>query len=650
MAGPSQPSTLSAPAAAVREQLRRLAAGPLGNSPSLARFLQFVVEETLAGRGGQLKEYTVAVDGLGRPASFDPATDASVRVAARQLRFKLGEHYREGAIGSLDPIVIELPKGGYVPTFTSRAPVNATSRLDDASGPVIPEPATHHLGASPTPSESASIEPTAPPSHHGRRAAWPIAFIGVAGIAIAVALFPLAAPQDTRASSPAPVIAVLPFANLTGSPDEAYLSDGLSEEVTSLLARDPNTRVLARTSAWKFRDQPTDVREIGRQLGATHVIEGSVRRSGSRYRVAVQVNAVSDGQRVWAEQYEVDAPAAFGLYDTIARSVHEALSSRFAGANRALLVRRAPRDPAVHQLQLEGRYFWNQRTDSALRRAERAYRRAIELDSAYAPAWAGLAGVLATMEANHVTVPGASAVAALDAARRSLALDPATGDAWTVIGLMRGFHQWQWASADSAFRRAIQLSPNYATARSWYSNVLLARAEIDASLEQLEAARRLDPLSFPVAYGIAQANYYGRRSDDGLVAIERALALNPGNSWALLLKGKLLKGAGRTAEARTIFAQLKDSIELALLDERRRARDIPRLVAALPEDAKARSQFWIATHFAQIGMPDSAFAWLERAYAARQSDLSSIRVDPMIDPLKVDPRYDAMVRRVSLSP
>jgi TolB-like protein/tetratricopeptide (TPR) repeat protein len=623
-------------------------AGPLGGSPSLARFLRFVVEEALAGRADQLKEYTVAVAGLGKPASFDPATDASVRVAARQLRFKLAEHYREGAIGSLDAIVIELPKGGYVPTFASRTPDKAISRTDDTNASVTPERAGQPLDGPPTASETASMAHTAPPPRRGgHRAVWPIAFIGMVGVA--AALFPFAAPPDTGVAGPAAVIAVLPFTNLTGSPDEAFLSDGLSEEVTSALARDPATRVLARTSAWSFRDQPTDVREIGRQLGATHVIEGSVRRSGSRYRVAVQVNATSDGQRVWAEQYDVDRPTAFGLYDTIARNVHDALAIRLGLSTRGLPAHRPPRDPVVHQLLLEGRYFWNQRTDSSLRRAERAFRRAIDLDSAHAPAWAGLAGVLATMEANHITAPGASAIAALDAAGRSLALDPTAGDPWAVIGLMRGFHQWQWTSADSAFRRAIHLSPNYATARSWYSNVLLARGEIDASLEQLESARRLDPLSFPVAYGIAQACYYGRRWDEGLVAVERVLVLSPGNSWALLLKGKLLKGAGRTGEAGAIFAQLEDSLELALLDERRRALDVPRLLAAIPEAAKGRSQFWIATNFAQIGWTDSAFAWLDRAYAARQSDLSSIRVDPMIDPLKGDPRYDAMVRRVSLA-
>lgn len=634
MADPTTPPALPSAAPAVREQLARLIAGPLGGSPKLARFLEYVVEEALAGRGDQLKEYTVATHGLKKSSTFDPTTDASVRVAARQLRFKLAEHYREGAIGSRDPVVIELPKGGYVPSFTVRTPAASLHRSTEP----------------PTPMVNAPSEPSPPLVRRSQawRTVWPIAFVVVTGLA--VVLLPKLAPKTTRASSSPPVIAVLPFANLTGSADDAYLGDGLSEEVASILARDSTTRVLARTSAWKFRDQQVDVREIGRQLGATHVIEGSVRRLGSRYRVAVQVNDASDGHRVWADQYDVDRPAAFALYDTIAHEVHEAVVVKLASAGRALRPSRGPRNALVHELQLEARFFWNQRTDSALRRAERAYRRAVELDSTYAPAWAGLAGVLATMEVNHVTPPGTSAIAALDAAHRSIALDSAAGEPWAVIGLMRGFHQWQWTSADSAFRRAVQLSPNYATARSWYSNVLLARAEVDASLAQLEAARRIDPLSYPIAYGIAQAHYYGKQWDEGIGAIDRAIALAPGNPWAQLLKGKLLKGAGRTTEARAIFAQLKDSMELALIDEARRARDVPRLLAALPDDAKARSQFWIATQFAQIGQKDSAFAWLERAYEARQSDLSSIRVDPLIDPLKDDPRYHAMLRRVSLAP
>ncbi|MBL8960595.1 MAG: tetratricopeptide repeat protein [Gemmatimonadetes bacterium] len=613
----------------IREELDRLLAGPLATSPQLGRFLQYVVEEELAGRADQLKEYTVAVQGLGRPATFDPASDAAVRVAARQLRFKLAEYYAREVPGR---IAIDVPKGGYAPGYTERpirdhaAPL-ATADDSSAAAPAVVSPRLPDTPA------------VARPRFH-RVAA------GI-GLLVVVALGAVTLWRQQRVEEPA-VIAVLPFANLTGIPDDDILSDGLSDEITSALARDTATRIIARTSAWKFRTTPVDVRDIGRQLGATHLVEGSVRRAGDRYRVTVQLNGTADGVRVWAEQYDLERQSAFGVYDRIAGSVHQAILQQVGRGTSPLPVRRPPGDPRVAQWLAEGRYFWNQRTDSGYQRALRVLTEAATADPDHALTWATLAGVRATMEMNHVTPPGVSAALALDAARKALALDATLGEAWTVIGMMRGFHEWRWASADSAFRRAIALSPSHATAFSWYSNVLTALNDVDGAIAQIEAAQRLDPLSAPIAYGVAQAHYYGRRWDAGLAAIERAMALNPDNPWARLLKGKLLKGAGRTAEARAIFAALGDSVELALLDTSRRAREIPRLMAKLTEEEKGRSQFWMATNFAQVGAFDTAFAWLERGYQARQADMSSILADPMVDPLKPDPRYRSLVARMGL--
>lgn len=618
----------------IREELDRLLAGPLASSAQLGRFLHYVVEEELAGRADQLKEYTVAVQGLGRPATFDPTTDAAVRVAARQLRFKLAEYYAREVPGR---IAIDVPKGGYAPGYTARP-------IRDEAAPTLPDDNSRASIDAVAPAQVSVALPD-PPAHAIARHRFHRYAAGI-GLLILVTLG-VALWRQRRVPEPA-VIAVLPFANLTGIPGDDILSDGLSDEITSALARDTATRIIARTSAWKFRTTPVDVRDIGRQLGATHLVEGSVRRTGDRYRVTVQLNGTADGVRVWAEQYDLERQSAFGIYDRIAVSVHQAILQQVGRRNASLPARRPPSDPRVAQWLAEGRYFWNQRTDSGYQRAIRALTDASTADPDHAPTWATLAAVRATMEMNHVTPPGMSAALALAGAQKALALDPALGEAWTVIGMMRGFHEWRWVAADSAFRRAITLSPNHATAYSWYSNVLTALNDVDEAIAQIERAQRLDPLSVPIAYGVAQAHYYGRRWDSGLRAIERAIALNPDNPWSRLLKGKLLKGTGRVAEARALFEALGDSVELALLDSSRRQREIPRLMAKLTEDDKGRSQFWMATNFAQIGWTDTAFAWLERGFKARQADMSSILADPMVDPLKADPRYRDLVARMGL--
>lgn len=618
--------------AAVREALGRVVTTTLQGAPQLARFLTFVVEETLAGRGGQLKEYTIAIGAFAQPVGFDPSSDARVRVAARQLRFKLDEYYR--STGAEDPVLIVLPKGRYVPVFTPRAP--APAPVGSEEGVTAPPPSPRRV-------RSWFVMAALLVVAIAARVAWPPRASGPASAAPS-ARTPRAAPI----AAAGPVIAVLPFANITGRTTDDFIGDGLAEEIASRLAMDSTARVIARTSAWTFRGRAVDAREAGRVLGAAYLVEGSVRRSQDRYRVSVALSTTSDGVRAWSRQYDVEQQSVFGLYDTIAQAVHEELAVRMGRPPMNWPTRHAPRG-AANATYLEGRFFWNQRTPDALQRALGLLRTAVREDSTFALGWAALGGVLATMEINHVTEPGVSGPQAIAAARRALALDPSLGEAWTAIGLVAGFSEWRWQEADDAFRRAIALSPNYATARSWYSNTLLARGRIDEALEQLERARALDPLSAPIAYGISQAQYYGRRWDDGLRSIERTVAMNPGNPFPLLLKGKLLKGAGRLDEARAVFSQLGDSLELALLaDPATRQRNVPRLLARIPAAEQRKSQFWIATFWAQLGEADSAFAWIDRAYRAHQPDLVSIRTDPMIDPVKSDPRYQAVVARIGL--
>ena len=603
----------------VRAAVERAAASTgLGRSDQLVRFLRFVVDETLAGRGHLLKEYTIGVTALGRPPRFDPAADSVVRVQARQLRFKLGEYF--AGEGRDEPVVIELPKGSYVPLFSTRA---AT----------VP-----------------NAVPVEPPRSR-RRLVGALTFVGVALIALTAIVYSARTTDASVASAPDTAgnsIVVLPFLNLTGSPAEEYISDGLTEELTYALANVPGLRVVARTSAFRFKDQAHDVRDIARQLDVGVVIEGSVRRSDSTVRVTVQVIRAADGSHVMAETFEESARDLLRVQQRVAQSVVARLHPQVAAEP---LVRRSTVDAEAFTLYLRARYFWNMRTLDAMRQSIALFEQAIARDSGYALAWAGLAAVHAAMATNGQAPPGVAPPKADAAAKRALALDASLGEAHATLGLMRGFSDWDWEAADREFRRAIELSPNYATAHAWYANTLMARGRLDEALDHLRYAHTLDPLSLSIAYGIGEALVYARRWNLAEAQAQTLLERVPGHSGAYNLLWRSFLGSGRYAEALDAVAKSADSTNarplvlarLGRLDEARAQ------VRTLSPTLGANVPYFVASLHAALGDTDAAFNWLEKAYTSRQTDIVSMKIDPLMDPLRQDPRFGDMLRRIGLA-
>jgi TolB-like protein len=608
---------------------RAVVSGAFGKSEQLVRFLRFIVEETLAGRDDRLKEYTIAVEALGRSAKFDPTSDSVVRVQARQLRFKLAEYF--SGEGRSDPIRIELPKGSYVPIFSA------------ATAPVATPP---------------------PPAEAGARrrelsVRWPATafLIVVAGI---VAIGAMTLPRKDRVGADAGVInlddaphslVVLPFLNLTGDQGAEYVSDGMTDELTAALANIRGLRVVARTSAYQFKTRPTDVRTIGHTLGVETVVEGSVRRTGDVVRITVQLSRASDGVHLWAQSFDERAHDLLAADEDVARAVVRAFRQSVE-PQLALATPPAPtRDAIAYARYLEARYYANKRDTTSMRRALGLFEEAVARDSSFALAYAGLAGVHATMAINGQTLPGVGPPLAEPAARRAIALNPNLGEAYGVLGRLRAFAQWNWAAADSDFRHAIELNPNEASARSGYAVTLIARGRFDDALDQLRYAQRLDPLSYPIAYSIGEALYYARRWEEALAQARTVTAMeSTGGGGGYNLMWRVYVATGRYAEALDAIQRVHDSSAqvFALAGLGRRDEAHARM-AALTPDVQARVPYYVACLHAAAGDTDLAFAWLERAYRSRQMDIVSMKVDPQMDALRGDPRFAELLRRIGLA-
>lgn len=602
------------------EQVAR-SAGFVG-SEQLSRFLRYIVEETLAGRGRGLREQSIGVGAFGRPAEYDPTIDSAVRVQARQLRFKLAEYF--AGEGRHSPIEITIPKGSYLPHFVARpgAPASAS----------IPAAATE-------------VSPVA------RRRLRKLGLM--AGVVLVVTLTALwAARSSVAPPPPLRAVVVLPFLNLTGSPEQDYVSDGLTEEITTSLANVPGLAVVARTSAYQFKGQTPDVREIGKRLGVGAVIEGSVRGRGDSIRVTVQLARTSDGLHLWATTFDRRAKDLVAVEREIATDVAAAIRVRFALAAQPADPRQTTKDAEAYLLYLKGRHAWNRRTAESMARAIDLFKQAITRDSGFALAYAGLGAVYATQAVNNGAPPGVAPPLAIAAATRALALDSTLGEAHATLGLMRGFADWDFAASDLEFRRAIELSPNYPTARYWYANTLTARGKTDSALAELQRARELDPLSLPIGHAIAEALIYGRRWDDAIRQANSLLELDPSFSFAYNLLARAHAGAGRYRDAVEAASRAGDSLGAVLLGVREGAkpkRDGLRAIASMSPERQRAMPFILAICFAMIGEADSSFAWMDRAYAVHHPDLMSLLVEPALDPIRGDTRYRALLGKVGLA-
>ena len=485
-------------------------------------------------------------------------------------------------------------------------------------------------------------------SDRSRRARW----VGSGAVAATILIVGAAWSAWPVKPDPEPSIAVLPFLDLSPTKTNDYFSDGLTEEIITRLSAIPDLKVISRTSAMHFKGSAQPIREIAKALDVAHILEGSVRQSNGRVRISAQLVDARSDEHLWAQNYEYELHDLFRVQEEIARQVVNALEVKLGDQVNRLLARQGTRDPEAYRLYRRGREAWRSRTREGHEQAIELFTQAIARDSTYADAYAGLSDAYQT--AYHLNVSTASESEAYDrlrwAAERALSLDDESADAHTSYGVAL-WSQRDWPGAARELRRAIALNPGHATARSWYSLLLRGMGESDEALLQAERAHELDPFSVVVSYNHGWQCYMAH---DYACAIEQhRSSLETGTVYpsayrglglALALNGKPDEGVSAVREALQRGPGRPDFLaDLAFVQAL--AGELDEARGNLGEAKKRPIEpFNIARAHVGLGEPDSAFAWLERS--SWRWPHRAVLSDPALDPIRSDPRFAALVRRV----
>jgi TolB-like protein/DNA-binding winged helix-turn-helix (wHTH) protein len=468
-------------------------------------------------------------------------------------------------------------------------------------------------------------------------------WIGCAAVLVALVL----GLAWVRARPPAIAsIAVLPFDNVGAAPDDAF-SDGLTDEVAASVSQLEGVRVTGRRSAYVFKGKHDDLRQVGTRLNVDAVVEGSVQREGDRTHVAVQLNRTRDGFTVWSQTYDGNSTDWIQIESQIAGSIARALARKVSPEGPAS----APPDPEAHALYLQGRYLWNQRNFAAELKSVDLMQQAIARDSNYALAWAGLADSLAVIGNNEEVSPAAYMLRARDAARKALELDPSLAEAHAALGMVACHYDYDWPAAEREYQKALLLNPSYASAHQYYALGLMAHGRFSEARAQLETARRLDPLALIVDVDVAVLLKFERNYDGVIAESQRILQTDPNFQlgYSMLTTGYFLEH--RWDEWRAAYAKSPSSettFRRALANgQTEEARRIMKQHIAAVATGLSRP-YDVAYDAVLLGDRDLAMEWLEKSYQNRDYWLLFMNVEPEMDPVRSDPRFQAIVRRLGV--
>lgn len=550
----------------------------------MVRFLRLAVERTLEGKADELKEYLIGVEVFDRPSSYDPRVDPIVRVEARRLRSKLKAYY--AGDGNNDPVRIEFRTGSYAPQIRMLGDGSAASRPDIHT------------------------------------------------------------------------IAVLPFANLSASAENDYFSDGLTEELIHALTRLRGMRVVAWNSAARLRGVEQDIQEVRRQLQVANVLTGSVRIAGPSLRVRAQLIDIATGVYLWSETFDRPMQDVFAIQEEIARNIVRTLRLQLSSGAEAALLARPHTSVSSYDYYLKGRYHLHRRTPDDLARGLQYFEAAVAVDPDSALAHAGLADAYVLLVDYGLLHPTKGVPKVRAAATRAIELDPTLADAYPSLAVIRAQWDREWQDAEDLYRKAIGLNPGCATAHHWLATDFLAVVgRLDEGELELEIALQLDPLSSIIHEGRASFSIWRRQYDEAVRRYCEIREFDPTFYKAYTGLGRVYALQGKYTDA------------LAMLEKGRAlAGDVPNILGAMGEifalsgdtasarrilaelTARALDSYVPSTCFARVhsglGEVERALDWLEKGCEQRELPMAMLKIHPVYDPLRDEPRFRAVVERM----
>ena len=609
------------PEESIRAQLDKiLLSESFRESERLKQFLRFTVDLTLQGGACRIKEYLVAQEVFGREESFDPRNDPIVRVQAGKLRSRLEKYYT--AQGREDPVLIEYPKGSYVPAF----------KLREAPAPAPPSLLKRWWKAVALASAVLGL------------AGWTIYWVG----RNAQARQPASAPAS---------IAVLPFLDMSESKHQEFLSDGITEEIINALAKLDGLRVVARTSAFEFKGRGQDIRKIGSQLNVATVLEGSVRRAGGALRVTAQLINVTDGCELWSETYDREIKDVFAIQEGIAQAVVNALRLKLTPNHNVPLVRRYTDNLDAYSLYLQGIYHSGMSSPEEQKTAIQCFEQVLALEPRHAPAWTALAVAYGRLgQRDGMPAPEARARGLL-AAKKALEIDEGLGEAHAALaGLSSDLDRH---GKEKEYQRALDLNPNSAGAHLSYGMSLVPSGRSDEGLRLIQRGFALDPLSPAAGQSLARAYMDRREFDKAEAQAWKLIERDPRDFLAYGFIGSSLVGRKRYSEGVAAYEKANHlsgrqprilgalGYALGAMGAKSEAEKILREL-----EERSRQTYVSPRAFAEVcaGLDkrEEALRWLERAYQEQNFMLSTIAVDFRYDSLRSDPRFKALLKKADL--
>jgi eukaryotic-like serine/threonine-protein kinase len=455
-------------------------------------------------------------------------------------------------------------------------------------------------------------------------------------------------------------VAVLPLQNLSGDPSQEYFADGMTEELIAGLARISGLRVTSRTSVMSYRGTKKRLPEIARELGVEAVVEGSVSRADGKVRVTAQLIEAASDKHLWAQTYERELRDVLSIQSEAAQSIARAIRLELTLPEKAQLAKTRRVDPAAYEAYVKGRYFWNKRGGDNLKKAIGLFQQALDADPAYAVAYSGIADSYTQLGYASLLAPREVFPKARSAAEKALELDATLAEPHASLAYVKFYFDWDWVGAEREFRRAIDLNPKYPTAHAWYAYFLTATGRLPEARAEIERAQELDPLSVPIASDMGFLLHYSYEQDRAAEELRKALEMNPQFPLAHLFLGRVYQAKGLYEQAIAEYqatGPLREWVPTiaaigyvyGVTGRRQEALQVLSNLEALSKKEYVTS-YAVALVHAALGDKDQAFAWLEKGVEERTHWLVWLKRDVRWEPLRSDPRFAEVIRRVGLPP